>query len=170
MADPASDLIQLGEVSGIFGIKGWLKVRSYTEPSEHILRYAFWNLHLNGQVHRQELLDGRPHGKNLVVKLAGCDNPEQASRWLRAGIWIARAELPELAEGEYYWTDLIGLQVETESGRKLGIISEVLATGANDVLRVQGERERLIPYIKDRVIKRIDLVQACVVVDWDADD
>ena len=80
-----------------------------------------------------------------------------------------RDQLPELPQGEYYWTDLIGLDVRLEDGRRLGTIDNMLATGANDVMVVRGERERLIPFVPGQYVKEVDLAGGCVTVDWGPD-
>ncbi|SRR5690606_7536487 len=159
--------VTLGRVSGVFGVKGWIKVHSYTEPRENILGFDRWTLEQNGRVSEVEVEDGRAHGKGLVAKLAGCDDRDRALELIGAEISVERAALPRLGPDEYYWTDLEGLEVRTPSGESLGRVDHLLATGANDVLVVRGERELLIPFVLERVIRDVDLASGVIVADWD---
>ncbi|MEZ5672399.1 MAG: ribosome maturation factor RimM, partial [Thiotrichaceae bacterium] len=113
--------------------------------------------------------EGQVHGKGLIAHLKNCDTPEQAARWLGAEIGIDRAQLPQIAEGEYYWADLVGLTVLTPTGTILGQVSHLFETGANDVLVVQaqGGAECLIPFVMDEVILKIDLTAKTLLVHWD---
>jgi len=110
---------------------------------------------------------GQRHGKGLIVKIAHCADRDQASRYIGKDIEVARNQLPELEEDEFYWTDLIGLSAITKEGVGLGHVSRLMETGSNDVLVVKGERERLIPLLWDNVVVRIDTDKGVIVVDWD---
>ncbi len=160
-------LVILGKISGVHGIKGWVKVFSETRPRKNILGYSPWHLHHDGAWRVVEPIGGRPHGKTLVAGIAGCGDREQAARLIGATIAVPRDRLPQPAEGEYYWTDLEGLRVHTLDGVELGEISHLFATGANDVVVVRGERERLIPFLRPDVVRRIDLEGGEMLVDWD---
>lgn len=159
--------VQLGRISGLYGVKGWVKVFSYTEPRDSIIKYPRWFLVRNGQ--RTEVVpeSGRGHGKGVVAKLEGVDDRDQAAQWIGADIEVPRADLPPSEDGSWYWTDLIGLEVVNLKGERLGQVETLLETGANDVLVVQGERERLIPFILERFVKKIDLDAGLIEVDWD---
>lgn len=113
--------------------------------------------------------DGRLHGKGVVVKLEGCNDRDQAAALIGQDIAIERKDLPPAQQDEYYWTDLEGMKVLTVDGVNLGTISHLFETGANDVVVVKGDKERLIPYLRDQVIKKVDLDNAEMVVDWDPD-
>jgi 16S rRNA processing protein RimM len=115
----------------------------------------------------RRLLDGRVHGKNIVAQIEGCTSREQVSRWVGAEILVERSSLPRLEPGEYYWADLIGWKVITVTGVELGTVDYLLETGANDVVVVKGERERLIPYVMGSVIRETDPVARILRVDWD---
>jgi 16S rRNA processing protein RimM len=117
----------------------------------------------------EEVRDGRPHGKGVVALLASCADREQAQALAGTEVAVRREQLPALAEGEYYWTDLIGLEVVCRDGRSLGRVTGLVETGANDVLVVQGDRERLLPFVPGPVVLAVDLVAGQVRVDWDPD-
>lgn len=161
--------VVLGRVSGLFGIHGWVKVFSHTEPRENIATYRSWHLQCNGEWRTARVEQGRRHGKGVVVKLAGIEDRDQAAALIGCDIAIDRAQLPPLPPGEYYWTDLEGLRVVTLEGTELGRVSHLFATGANDVLVVKGERERMLPFVQPDVIRRVDLEQGLIEVDWDPD-
>ncbi|MDH3712295.1 MAG: ribosome maturation factor RimM [Gammaproteobacteria bacterium] len=163
-------LLTLGRVSGIFGVKGWVRVHSYTEPRERILDYKPWILLADGEQMPVELLDGRRHGNAVVALLPDSTAPEQAARYVGAEIAVARELLPAATDESILWADLEGMQVSTADGCDLGVVDHLLETGANDVLVVKGTgRERLIPWLRDTVIKGIDLAEGRLVVDWDPD-
>lgn len=159
--------LTLGRISGLYGVRGWVKVHSFTDPRENLLDYPTWWLQLQGEERCIELEQGRPQGKTLVAKLRGVDERDQARLYTGADIRVPREQLPEPAADEYYWADLEGLRVTTVDGVELGQVSHLIDTGANDVLVVRGERERLIPFLLDQVVKRVDLAQGRLEVDWD---
>ncbi len=162
-------MVVLGRVSGLYGVKGWLRIFSHTSPRSNILTYPSWYLRLADGWTEHEVRSGRAHGKGVVAQLKGCDDRDQAARLLQAEIAVRREQLPELPPGEFYWTDLEGLRVETTDGVDLGVIDHLFETGANDVIVVKGERERLIPYLWQTVIQSVDLERGRMIVDWDAD-
>ncbi len=157
----------VGQVAGVFGIKGWLKIRSETEPLTNILQYSPWYLKINQQWQRFEVQTGQPHGKGLIAQLKGCSDRNRAEELVRAEIAVDSGQLPELGENEYYWSDLIGLTVQNQQGQTLGTIARMLPTGANDVLVVEGQGPQLlIPYVLDYYVLEIDLEQKTMRVDW----
>lgn len=162
-------MILLGRVSGLFGIKGWVKIHSDTSPREGILRYKTWYLHREGGWQRHKVAVGQAQGKGVVAKLAGFDDRDQAAALVGSDIAIKREQLPKLEPGEYYWSDLEGLRVENLEGVDLGVVSHLFETGANDVLVVKGERERLIPYTTGLAVQEVDLEAGRILVDWDPD-
>lgn len=161
--------INVGKVSGIFGIKGWVKVFSFTDPRDNILTYSPWLLKKGDQCKTVNVIDGHLQGKTIAAQLSGIDDRDQAAILMGWDILIRQDQLPKAAKGEYYWSDLIGLNVETIDGIQLGVVDSLLETGANDVIIVQGERERVIPFIQGQTIINIDLDASNIVVDWDAD-
>lgn len=167
MAVAPDELLTLGEVSGVYGVHGWVRVYSYTDPIENILDYSRWHVHQRGNWQVYRVLSGRRQGKGLVAALEGIGDRDEAQTFIGAEIAVPRAELPTLPEGEYYWADLEGLQVETVAGEPLGAVDHLFATGANDVLVVSGERERLIPFVMEQVVQSVDLEAGVIRVDWD---
>jgi 16S rRNA processing protein RimM len=165
-----SKWVTVGRVSGVFGLKGWLKVQSYTQPRDNIAGFGVWTLRLSGAERRFEVEDGQGHAGNVIVKLRGIDDPDCAREWRGAEIVIERERLPEARADELYWTDLEGLEVRTTAGLSLGRVEYLMATGANDVLVLSGKPERLIPFIVGPVVKQVDLTAGLIVVDWSPDD
>ena len=161
--------VTLGHVSGLHGVRGWIKIHSYTDPRPAILDYSPWTLDQGGERGQFEVSQVRRHGSRLTAKLAGLDDRDQAASWVGAEILVDRGRLPPTAENEYYWADLIGLAVETADGRSLGRVERLIETGANDVLVVAGDRQRLIPWLPGRVIVAVDLDGGRIRVDWDAE-
>ena len=168
-AESATDPVIIGRISGLYGVRGWLRVFSYTEPRENIVDYNPWLIRIDGEWRPVEVEDGRAQGKGVVVKLAGCDERDTATRYLGLDIAVNRGQLGELEPGEYYWADLEGLRVVTCEGVELGRVDHLFATGANDVVVVRGDRERLIPFVQGDVIRAIDLQAGVMEVDWDPD-
>ena len=162
-------MIVLGRVSGLFGVKGWVKIHSHTAPREGILGYRTWYLKWPEGWRPCKLASGHPQGKGVVARLSGFDDRDQAATLVGLEIAVRREQLPKLAPGEYYWSDLEGLRVENLEGVDLGVVSHLFETGANDVLVVKGDRERLIPYTRGEAIQRVELESGRIVVDWDPD-
>ena len=172
METPDSQFVVIGKITSAFGVKGWVKVFSYTDPVSNILQYKSWYIPSpsdNNHWQAFQVLDGRPHGKLIVAQLEGISDRNQAELMNGLDIAIPRDELPAAEEGEYYWLDLKGLKVVNIQGVELGIIDDIMETGANDVLVVEGDRQRLIPYVLDEVVKDVDLQDGIMTVDWEAD-
>jgi len=112
---------------------------------------------------------GKRQAGTIVAKLAGIDDRDAALALRGRAIWIDRSQLPEPGPGEYYWADLLGIRVETAEGRPLGVVAAMMETGANDVMVVAGEKERLIPFVPGKYVLTVDLEQQRLVVDWDPD-
>ena len=159
--------ITVGRIVGVHGVKGWVKLLSHTDPIDNLLRYRPWRVALDGIETELVPAEGRMQGKALVARLEGVADRDQALRWIGADIRIDRSQLPPPRKGEVYWVDLEGLKVRTTEGVVLGTVSHLFATAANDVLVVRGERERLLPFIKERFVKSVDLEGGEIVVDWD---
>jgi len=164
-----TDFVVVGKVTSSYGIRGWVKVYSFTEPVTNILDYNPWYLKQDHQWREFTLCEGRAHGKGVVAHLQTIDDRNQADLLRGFEIAVRRSQIPAAETGEYYWIDLIGCRVLTVEGEDLGVVEELMETGANDVLVVRGERERLIPYVVDEVVKDIDLEQKLIRVDWPAD-
>jgi 16S rRNA processing protein RimM len=163
------EMIIIGRVSGLFGVRGWVKIFSHTSPREGVLSYKTWYLKQAGEWQKHELSGGRAQGKGVVAHIKGCDDRDRAAALIGTDIAITREQLPKLEPGEYYWTDLEGLRVENTQGVDLGVVSHLFETGANDVLVVKGDRERLIPFTKGEAVLEVDLNSGRILVDWDPD-
>ncbi len=159
--------VPLGRVGGPYGVRGWVRVVSGTEPPERILDYGPWLLGNGGGWRTVEVLAGRPHGKGLVVQFAECTDRDQAAAFAGLEIAVPRSALDEPEEGEYYWADLVGLEVVTTEGDALGTVDHLIETGANDVLVVRGDRERLIPFTPGHAVVEVDLERRRLTVAWD---
>lgn len=158
----------LGSIGAPFGVQGWVKVRSYTEPLENILNYGLWRLGRAGQWQPIRVEDGRITGKGVLAKLAGIDTPEAARLHTGADVGVARSELPPPPPGEHYWSDLEGLEALGNDGSRLGRVDHFRATPAGHVVVIKGEREYWIPFTKDRIVK-VELDAGRIVFDWAAD-
>jgi 16S rRNA processing protein RimM len=171
---PAEDLIVLGKIVSVHGVRGDVKVYSFTDPIDNLLDFGRWTLKRGDEVRQVELVGGRLQGKILVAKLKGIDDREEARSLAEFEICIPRSLLPQLSEGEYYWYQLEGLKVIDQAGQLLGCIDHLLETGSNDVMVVKpcpgslDDRERLLPYTGQCVLT-VDLNAGEMRVDWDAD-
>ena len=159
----------MGRIVAPYGVRGWLRVQPLTEALDGLLAYRSWWLGRQDQDWREHgLLEGKIHGAGLVVRLEGLDDRDQALRLAGSSVAVPRAALPPATDGEYYWCDLVGMTVVNLQGEVLGQVAEIFATGANDVLVVRGERERLIPFVAP-VVERVELQHSRVLVDWHTD-
>ena len=170
MSAAAGRFVVLGRIAGLFGVRGELKVESYTDPREGICEYSPWLIKRGGatddQLVERVVEEGRPHGKGVVARLQGITDIDLARALIGSEILVPRSALPPTAAGEHYWDDLEGMKVVTVGGVELGVVDHLFETGANDVMVVKGERERLLPYI-DGVIVAVDDATRTVTVDWD---
>ena len=155
--------VELGRVTGVFGIRGWIRVRSHTVPPEGILRYRRWNI--GGR--EWQVADGHPQGDTVVAGLQGLEDRDAALLLRGAVIEVPRSALPKAKRGEFYWTDVLGCEVVSTSGAKLGTLSSVTSNGAQDVMVVTGERERLIPFVSGPIVKSVDPAAKQIVVEWE---
>jgi len=161
-------LVTLGRVTGAHGLKGWVKVHSDTDPRENIAGFSHLLLSRGDGWERWKVNAGGRQGKNVVLKLKGCNDRDTAEALVGSQLAIERDRLPALEHPEeFYWTDLQGLLVETQAGLSLGRLDHLFETGANDVMVVRGDRERLIPFVWDQVVKAVDFEEGVVRVDWD---
>ncbi|PIE43666.1 MAG: ribosome maturation factor RimM [Gammaproteobacteria bacterium] len=166
----------LGKVTSPYGIKGWLKVYSYTDPIDNILSYSDWILVQNGKPVTYRLEHGKTHGKGIVVKFVECADRTQAEKLCGSSVCVATRSLPELPDNDYYWHQLEGLEVyHSETGVLVGKVAYMMETGANDVIVVKpsansiDKKERLVPYLPDQVVKKIDIDNQKIDIDWDLD-
>ncbi len=190
------EYIVVGKVQGHFGIKGWLKILSFTRPPLEILEYREWSFVLGrefGKDKRQSarqtsldqvdscdetlhLLEGKWQGKGLIVRLESINSREEAERLIGATVVVDSEQFARLDDGEFYWSDLIGLRVKNIEGLTLGIVDHLVETGANDVMiihkEIEGDQgkvvETLVPW-SDTYVRSVSLESGVILVDWDAD-
>jgi 16S rRNA processing protein RimM len=162
------ELICVGHILGAQGIRGEVRVFSNTSPRENILNYGPWYIEQGEELEKLDV-SGRQQGRQVVARLAGIEDRNRAEELAGCRILIHRRQLPRLEAGDYYWSDLIGLKVETLQGEPLGVVASMLETGADDVMVLSGERERLIPFVIDDIVREVDLDRQRLVVDWRPD-
>lgn len=166
--------VTLGRVSGVFGVKGWIKLHSYTRPAENILKYRRWWIAAR-EPYEAVLVSGQAQNRSLIAQISDANGQPISDRDIAASligseIQVERAALPKLSAGELYWTDLLGLRVENLDGVPLGTVSDVTSNGAQDVLVIaDGEVERLIPFVHGPIVHDVDTEAGRIVCDWQPD-
>jgi 16S rRNA processing protein RimM len=172
----AENLIVVGTFGAVYGIKGWLRINSFTDTMEDIFDYAPWTIQTAQGLKEVRVINSRPHSKGYIVQVEGINTPEEAQRWVNQEILIHGDQLETLTDNDFYWKDLIGCEVLNIQGYHMGVVSSLLETGSNDVLCVQankkdayGKIERLIPFIEDQFIVQIDLPAKKIHVNWQPD-
>ena len=165
----------VGKLGSTYGIRGWLRIYSSTEYAESIFDYQPWFLKIKGQWQPTELESWKHHNHELIAKLKNVNDRETAQSLANVEIGVDLSVFPQLEEGDYYWHDLIGCNVVNLEGYVMGTVTEMMETGSNDVLVVRanskdafGKQERLIPFLYEQVVKRVDLTTKTIEVDWDA--
>lgn len=166
----------MGRFGAVFGIKGWLKVFSFTEDPENLFTYTPWFFrYQDGEWQNIEIESYKRHADGFIAKIKGIDIREEAQSYTGAEIGILGSSLPSMPQGTYRWRDLIGMKVVTVDGYNLGVVKSMMETGSNDVLVVKAEKddkyeikERLLPYIDD-VIVSVSLSDKVIQVSWDPD-
>ena len=167
--NPADRIVVLGKVAGTFGVHGWVKINSYTDPPDNILEYAELLIGGPGRWTKVEFEGGRITGKGVLGKIKGVETPEDArARIVGAELGVRRGDMPAPAAGEYYWSDLEGLKAESVSGETLGIVDHFRSTPAGTMIVIRGERELWVPFVKERIAK-VDVASGRIVLDWSAD-
>jgi 16S rRNA processing protein RimM len=161
--------ILLGRVLGAFGVRGEIKLQSFTDPPMALLKYQPWRVVHAGVETELSGASGRETAKGVVARFPGVEDRDAAEALRGAEVWVLRSRLPAPKPGEHYWVDLEGLTVVNREGIVLGTVSHLFETAANDVMVVIGDRERLIPFLPDRFVFDIDFGSRKIVVDWDAD-
>lgn len=160
-------MVPVGRISGLYGVRGWVRLYAYTKPTKALLSYQPWFI---GSGYREwRLLEGRQQGKGLVGRLDGISDRDQAVALVGEEIFIRRDQLPPSGPNEFYWIDLMGLRVVNQDDVDFGVVDHLLATGSNDVLVIEGERQRLVPFVLEKTVLKVDLEQGFIQVDWDAD-
>jgi 16S rRNA processing protein RimM len=165
----ASDrIVVLGKIAGTFGVKGWVKIKSHTEPVENILGYEVWQVGRPDQWQPAVVEEARVTDKGVLAKLEGLESPEEARLKVGLEIGVWRSEMPPPEPGEYYLSDLEGIDAVSASGEPLGRVDHFRSTPGGTILIVRGEQELWIPFVKERIVK-VDLDARRIVLDWSAD-
>lgn len=164
---PAAEdrIVTLGKIVGSFGVKGWIKVHSYTDPLANILDYEVWQLRGNAGWSPCLLQDGRETDKGIQAKVEGIENPEDARLRVGTEIGVWRSEMPATEKGEFYWSDLEGLEAFNLDGELLGRIDHFRTTPAGTIVVIQGKKELWVPFVKERIAK-VAIADGRVVLDW----
>ncbi len=168
--------VELGKIVGVWGVKGWVKLHSFTRNRKDIAQYQTWTLsrrkkgpEFDSHAVSIDVMQCREQAKGIVAQLRDVDDRDQAADMAGLGIWVKQSELPDLPDGEYYWQQLIGLAVKN-TDQTIGVVDSILETGANDVLvcksDVEGAPDVLVPYT-DEVVLEVDLETGELSVDWD---
>lgn len=159
----------MGRIAAPYAVRGWVKVQPYTEYLDSLLDYPVWRLGKAGKWREYAVLEAKVHGQTLLAQLDGVDDRNAAEALQGHEVAVARAELPAAEEGEYYWDDLVGLEVVNLAGESLGRVAEMLETGAHDIMKVvAGDKERLIPFTAP-IVGKVDVAAGRVEVDWGKD-
>lgn len=167
-AVPADDkFIIVGQLGKTYGVHGWVKVNSFTNPIDNLLDYDPWFYQQNNKWTELPVTEAQLQGNSIVAHIEGYNTPEAARALTGIEIAVQRSQLPALAKDEYFWCDLVGLQVVTTKGVQLGKVNRLFHTGANDILVIEGKKEHLIPYIKNHFVLNVDIPKQTMIVDWD---
>lgn len=158
----------MGRIVAPYGVHGWVKIQPFTQTLDSLFDYEHWWIGESSGWREADIDEARIYGKVIIAKFVACEGRDAALALKGKEIAVSRSDMPAAGEDEYYWSDLIGLRVNNLQKIDLGEIKDVFATGANDVLVVQGERERLIPFTA-QAVQSVDLAARCMLVDWDAD-
>ncbi|MBF2759422.1 MAG: ribosome maturation factor RimM [Ectothiorhodospiraceae bacterium AqS1] len=167
---PSSLRVIVGRVGGAFGVKGWARIHSATDPPGNILDYRPWQIERGGRWAAIDIADSKIQGAEVLVRFDGCFDREAAIALRGCALATDRSCLPEPEEGEFYWTDLIGLSVFDRHGVHLGEVERLMETGANDVMVITGDRQRLVPFLFGDVVRSVEIDSGRIVVDWQLDD
>jgi len=167
--------IVIGKFGAVHGIKGWLKIHSYTDDAESIFQYKPLLMKYQGRLQEVNITEWKCHSNTFVAKIEAFDVREEAQALVGVELLVSADKLPEL-ESDFYWRDLIGCQVNTDQGYHLGVVTDMMETGSKDVLVVKansndafGQKERLIPFIKEQVISNVDITGKLITVNWEPD-
>lgn len=161
-------LVIVGKIGAPYGVHGWQHIQSFTDPIDNILNYPHWYVEHQGEWLGLSLVEGRVHGQGLVAKLGAVDSPESAALLTNCMIAVEREALSDLPHDEFYWTDLEGLAVTNEEGVQFGHIAYLYENADADIMVIKSqEKERHIPFVMNDTVKKVDLTNRQVIVDWD---
>ena len=159
-------MVVMGRIRAPHGLKGWIKIQPFTRETEGLLDYPAWWVGSGDEWQQHRISESAVHGSMVVARLEGFTDREAAAGLRGKDIAVPRVAMPQNREGEFYWNDLIGMEVFHRNERKLGLVTKIIETGANAVLVVQGDKELLVPFIED-VIVSVDLKARTVIVEWE---
>ena len=162
-------MIVIGRIGAPYGLQGWLKVHSFTESQQDITNYFPWLLHINGQWQAADIVGHQFHCRKVIIHIADCHNRTDARKLCHCDIGVYREQLPPLAAGNYYWTDLEAMTVINQHNITLGVVDRMLATGDIDVMVVKGDKEYLIPFKIGEFVTEVDPVHQQIRVNWDVE-
>lgn len=169
MSKDTEDWIVVGRFGRVHGIKGLITVHSFTDPKTAIMGYLPWHISKGKGQMPIKISQVKEQNQLILASIEGVDDRDKATRYTNVDIVILRSNLPKLGEHEYYWHELIGMHVMNKALEDLGVVTEMLATGSNDVLVVEGKNRYLIPYLPGQFIEKIDSKARIIRVDWDKD-
>jgi 16S rRNA processing protein RimM len=159
----------MGRVLAPYGVKGWIKVAPFTAAPDALTSFARWWVGGPDGWEETEVTEAARHGANVVARLAGCGDRDQAAKLRGREVALRRESLPQAQKDEYYWADLVGLEVVNAEGASLGKVTALFSNGAHDVMRIgAGKGERLVPFVP-AVVRKVDLVAGRIEVDWGSD-
>ena len=161
----------VGNINGVFGVQGWVKIFSHTDPRKNILDYSPWWINCKGEWQKVNIVDSKVQqgGKTLVAKFEDVNDRDLAREYMGCEIAIEYGQLKR-SDGEYLWVDLIGCDVFLEDGTSIGKVQDLIETGAHDVLRVLGDKEELIPFVMDEFILAVDIENKKIQVNWELEE
>jgi len=166
--DSKVNQVIIGKIGSPHGLGGWVSIYSYTDPIENLFSYLPWALEKSNKPFAAHLVDYKLQGQKLIGRFEGCTDRDQAQHYTNAYIVIDRKQLPKTKKNQYYWSDLVGLDVSNQDGISLGKVESLMETGANDVLIIKGHKVHALPFIDD-VILSVDLKANTMRVNWDPD-
>ena len=167
--DKSTDWVVVGRFGKTHGIKGFITIHSFTEPRDNILSYTNWHAYIAQEWQPLKIVRIEVNNKSILAQIEGYHEREQVAHLTNIDIAVSLTQLPSLNQGEYYWHELVGLQVINQQGQSFGTVTEIMPTGANDVLVVEGDKRHLIPYLPGQFILAVDTNQRTIKVDWDMD-
>lgn len=180
MSEDKAKYTCVGRIMGVFGIKGWVKVQSFTEPENNVFSYQPWRVKHRREWAELQIDQAQPHKSGWIAHIRGVDDRDDAEMYKLKDIWVDRSQFHTLNEGDYYWHQLVGMRVIAQQAsttpRDIGVVQEMLETGANDVMVVLGDGssidkcERLIPYVPNMYVTKVDLEKNVILVDWHIED
>lgn len=158
-----NNIITIGRIGAPYGVKGWLKLHSFTDPLDNILEYT-WLVQHQGSWQELEVVAAKPYRDGFIALFANYQDRDLAAKLTNADIGVVRTDLAEPSDNEYYWCDLIGLEVYDSTGKKLGVVQRLFATKVDDMLVFKGEHEYCVPFLLDKTILRVDLANKQIII------